>query len=58
MSNNYGDINILDYNDFSRRITTIYPPREWCESLSYSPDENYLAIGSHDDTIYVYKIND
>jgi len=58
VSNNYGDISILDYNDFSKRITTLMKPREWCECLAYSPDQNYLAIGSHDDSIYVYKINE
>ena len=25
--------------------------------MVYSPDGNFLAIGSHDDTIYVYKID-
>ncbi len=24
----------------------------------YSPNEEYLAIGSHDDAIYIYKIED
>jgi len=58
VSNNYGDVAILDYNDWSKRLTTLYKPREWCEAMSYSPDEQYLAIGSHDDSIYVYKITD
>jgi len=46
----------LDYDDFSKRITTIHKPKEWCEVLVYSPNEEYLAIGSHDDSIYIYKI--
>ena len=58
ISNNYGDITILDYNDFSKRITTLYKPREWCECLAYSPNQEYLAIGSHDDSVYIYKINE
>lgn len=58
MSNNYGDVHILDYNDLSKRLTTLYKPREWCEVMVYSPNEEYLAVGSHDDSIYVYKIND
>ena len=58
VSNNYGDVSILDYNDFSKRLTTLYKPREWCESLSYSPDQSYLAVGSHDDSIYIYKISE
>jgi len=57
VSNNFGDVAILDYNDFSKRITTLYKPREWCEVMVYSPDEQFLAVGSHDDSIYVYKID-
>ena len=56
VSNNYGDVHILDYDDLSKRITTLYKPREWCETISYSPDGNYIALGSHDDSIYIYKI--
>jgi hypothetical protein len=26
--------------------------------MVYSPDGKFLAIGSHDDTIYVYKIDE
>ena len=26
---------------------------EWIETMVYSPDDNYLAIGSHDNTIYL-----
>jgi WD40 repeat protein len=58
VSNNYGDVAILDYNDWTKRLTTLYKPREWCEVMVYSPDQNYLAVGSHDDSIYVYKISD
>ena len=31
-------------------------PDEWCESMKYSPDEKYLAVGSHDNNIYIYEI--
>jgi WD40 repeat protein len=58
VSNNYGDVHILDYDDLTKRITTLYKPREWCEVLVYSPDEQFLAVGSHDDSIYIYKISD
>ena len=33
-------------------------PGEWCECLAYSPNQEYLALGSHDDSIYIYKISD
>lgn len=58
VSNNLGDVSILDYNDFSKRITSLMKPGEWCECLAYSPNEEFLALGSHDDSIYIYKINE
>jgi len=29
--------------------------REWIEAISYSPDGSKLAVGSHDNKIYVYE---
>jgi WD40 repeat protein len=58
VSNNNGDIAIFSYNDFSKKIATLLAPREWCEVMRYSPDGNFLAVGSHDDTVYVYAIED
>jgi len=29
--------------------------KEWIEDLKYSPNDKYLAIGSHDNKIYVYS---
>lgn len=48
ISNNFGDITILDYNDFSKRITTLFLSQEWCEVMKYSPDGRFFAAGSHD----------
>jgi len=31
---------------------------EWIEVMSYSPDGNYLAVGSHDTNIYIYETLD
>jgi len=58
VSNNYGDVAIIDYNDWNKRLSSIYKPREWCETMVYSPNEELLAIGGHDDTIYIYKTNE
>jgi len=58
VSNNYGDVSIFDYNDFSKRITTLKKAKEWNEVIAYSPDGRYMAVGSHDDTIYLYKITE
>ena len=58
VSNNNGDLGIFSYNDFSKKIATLLAPREWCEVMRYSPDGNFLAVGSHDDSVYVYAISD
>lgn len=57
VSNNYGDIFIYSYNDFSDRVATLLNPREWVETMKYSPDGNWFAVGAHDDTIYVYAVD-
>jgi WD40 repeat protein len=31
---------------------------EWIEAMRYSPDGNWLAIGSHDNFIYIYTTSD
>jgi WD40 repeat protein len=32
--------------------------REWIEDMEYSPDGSKLAVGSHDNNIYVYSTSD
>jgi hypothetical protein len=31
--------------------------REWIEVMKYSPKEDKLAVGSHDDNIYIFNVN-
>lgn len=54
VSNNYGDVTILDYETLSKKIASCTKAREWSEVMAYSPDGSHLAIGGHDDAIYVY----
>lgn len=56
VSNNYGDVIILDYETLSKPLARCMKAREWSECMSYSPDGSHLAIGGHDDAIYVYKV--
>mmetsp|Transcript_14405 Transcript_14405/g.24550 ORF Transcript_14405/g.24550 Transcript_14405/m.24550 type:complete len:122 (-) Transcript_14405:551-916(-) len=58
VSNNYGDVSILDYNNLANLLQSITKPKEWNEVMVYSPDNNYLAIGSHDNGVYVYKVSE
>ena len=37
ISNNFGDIAIIDYNDWSKRIALLVKPKEWNEVMVYSP---------------------
>lgn len=39
-------------------VTVIKDSNEWCEVMKPSPDGNYLAVGSHDNKIYVYSCAD
>jgi WD40 repeat protein len=58
VSNNLGDVTILDYDTLSKKVCQLTKPKEWSEVMVYSPDETMLAIGGHDDTLYIYKIVD
>ena len=57
VSNNMGDIQIFDYNDFNKLVCRLYAPKEWVECMKYSPDNQYLAVGAHDDCVYIFKIS-
>ena len=32
-------------------------PKEWTETMKYSPNGKWLAVGNHDDHIYIYDVN-
>lgn len=53
-----GKVSVRDFNDFDRKITTLKDPEEWAEAIRYSPCENYLAVASHDNNLYVYSVSD
>lgn len=39
-------------------IATKNDSKEWIEDMEYSPDGNKLAVGSHDNNIYIYSTSD
>jgi len=57
VANNNGDIHIFEEGNFGNCISKMKHPQEWVEALEYSPDSRFLAVGSHDDTIYIYIIS-
>lgn len=56
---NDGSVTIRDVNgDFNQIILEITDSGQWIEAVEYSPDGNWLAVGSHDNKIYVYSVAD
>jgi len=51
-----GKISIREKADLNKKIKTLKEPDEWCEVIKYSPCGTYLAVGSHDNNIYVYNV--
>lgn len=54
---NLGKVSIRAFEDFDKKIQVLKQPKQWCEVAKYSPCENYLAVGSHDNHLYIYEIN-
>jgi len=38
-------------------VKTMTDSKEWIEAMVYSPDGSKLAVGSHDNNIYLYDVN-
>ena len=53
---NDGAVHIRNCQDPNTVICEIQDSEEWIEVAEYSPDGNYLAVGSHDTNIYVYDV--
>jgi WD40 repeat protein len=41
--------------NITNTIATKNDSKEWIEAMSYSPDGEFLAVGSHDNNIYIYE---
>ena len=53
-----GKVSIRDFNDLDKKIASLKDAQEWCEVARYSPCEKFLAVGSHDNNVYVYSVGD
>lgn len=58
VSDNYGLVSIRKFDDFDSEIQQLAQPQEWNEVMRFSPCDKYLAVGSHDDKVYIYEINE
>lgn len=57
ISNNMGKVSIRHKDDLDRKIKTLKDADEWNEVIKYSPCGTYMAVGSHDNAVYIYKVN-
>lgn len=52
---NDGSVTIRDLADVGTIVKELRDAEEWIEVAEFSPDGNYLAVGSHDTNIYLYE---
>ena len=56
IGHNDGHVSIIQDTRTLNIVKTLRDPKEWIESISYSPDGKMLAVGSHDNMVYLYKV--
>lgn len=58
VAGNDGAVSIRASSNPDAECQLLKDSTEWIEVMSFSPDNQYLAVGSHDNTIYVYRTSD
>lgn len=51
-----GKVSIRLMSDLDKKVKTLKDAEEWSEVIRYSPCARYLAVGSHDNCIFVYDV--
>lgn len=52
-----GKVSIRTKENLDTKVKTLKDADEWCEVIKYSPCGKFLAVGSHDNNIYVYDVS-
>lgn len=58
VAGNDGSVYIRAVGDYGNNIATLTDSKEWIEVMAFSPDNSMLAVGSHDNRIYIYNTSD
>lgn len=58
VASNDGCVTIRTPSDMETQIAELKDSKEWIEVMAFSPNGEYLAVGSHDNFIYVYSTAD
>ena len=53
---NTGEVHIFEAKDLNKKIKSLADAKEWIEAIAYSPNDKFLAVGSHDNKIYIYEV--
>jgi microtubule-associated protein-like 6 len=58
VAHNHGKVTVRpSFNQLDQVAFTLNEPKEWTQAMKFSPDGTKLAVGSHDNHIYVYDVN-
>jgi WD40 repeat protein len=57
VAGNDGAVSVRNCSAPDNEIKLIQDSTEWIEVMAFSPNNEYLACGSHDNNIYVYNVN-
>jgi WD40 repeat protein len=56
VAHNDGTVTIrAGIEDLDNILAVAREPKEWIEAMRYSPNGRFLAVGSHDNFIYIYS---
>lgn len=58
VGHNDGKVTIRSVRSLDNIKHTLREPKEWIQAMSYSPDGSKLAVGSHDNAVYIYSTSD
>ena len=58
VSNNMGKVSIRLKDNLDTKIKSLKNAAEWNEVMKYSPCGKYLAVGSHDNHVYIYNVKE